>query len=104
MNILPGSPVRKRVRERPAGRIWLDRPAPGRPKSEPAKIRIEALNFCFDALSCAGPVSTPAQRSFRFPAHDSLQMTVKYEDVVFDTHRQIRAFVYTSVSGSNLRS
>jgi len=39
-----------------------------------------------------------------FPAHDSLQMMPKYEDVVFDTHRQIRGFVYTSPSGSNLRS
>lgn len=33
----------------------------------------------------------------RFHTHDSLQMASKYEDALFDAHRQMRGFVYTHV-------
>jgi hypothetical protein len=38
-----------------------------------------------------------------FLAHDSLQMTLKNDNAIFDSHRQIGERVYTSSSGSNLR-
>jgi len=50
------------------------------------------------------PARFPLSDYARVPAHDSLQMKPKYEDAFFDTHRQIRGFVYTWLSGSNLRS
>jgi hypothetical protein len=37
-------------------------------------------------------ISTAAKR-YHLHAHDSLQMPVKYEDGVFQTHRQIQALV-----------
>jgi hypothetical protein len=38
------------------------------------------------------------------PTHDSLQLTLKYEEAVLDAHRQISGLVYTCCPGSNLRS
>ena len=45
----------------------------------------------------------PVRKRSRFPPHDSLQMIPKYKAAIFDIHRQIRVFVYTRLSGSNLR-
>jgi hypothetical protein len=50
-----------------------------------------ALIFCFVAGSHAG--RRPDAKADRHDAHDSLQMPVKYEDGVLQTHRQIRALV-----------
>jgi hypothetical protein len=62
----------------------------------------------------AGPLHQTALRllffgvrrlcELRFHTHDSLQMMPKYEVANSNTHRQIRAFVYIYLSGSNLRS
>ena len=74
-------------------------------------IGTESRFFCFNATSSrtsASPASnagwTSLERDPRFHTHGSLQMMPKYEDALFDTHRQIPGFVYTYVPGSNLRS
>jgi hypothetical protein len=38
-----------------------------------------------------------------FATHDTLQMMLKYERTILDTHRQIHFLMYTHESGSNLR-
>jgi hypothetical protein len=54
------------------------------------------LIFCFAALSGAeAGTGQDGRLTIVASAHDSLQMPVKYEDDVFQTHRQINAVVYS---------
>jgi hypothetical protein len=93
MNILPGTPLRKQVRKvvhedelRAKVDVAWDESACGPwPKSL-------ALIFCFGALSrMAG--TRPGRKVNRGDAHDSLQIPVKYEGGIFQSHRQIPAVV-----------
>jgi hypothetical protein len=44
-------------------------------------------------LFLGGTLIPLLRKGFALPAHDSLQMPVKYEDSDFQTHRQIQALV-----------
>jgi hypothetical protein len=102
----PCSPLRKQVEkavhESESARnlaAWQDGLLAGRGLSH------FTLIFCFAALSGTEAGTGQGGRLTAVTsAHDSLQMPVKYEDGVFQTHRQIHAVVYTSQSGLNLRS
>src|ERR1700678_1613188 len=67
------------------------------PLGRPAGVAISA-----PILACwvPAPRGTGARRDYRRAAHDSLQMPVKYEDGVCQSHRQIQAWVKTLASGS----
>ena len=45
----------------------------------------------------------PRAQAGRFPTHVWLHIAPKYQQPIFDFHRQIRRLVYTLLSGSNLR-
>jgi len=94
-NIVPGRPLRKQVRkaahESESARNWV-----ARPDQLLASRRLSRfmLIFCFAALSGAETGTGQGGRLTAVTlAHDSLQMPVKYEDDVFQTHRQIHALV-----------
>ena len=74
------------------------------PSIKSALIKTGPRSHPFVGHNLFGKNRFPLSDHARVPAHDSLQMIPKYEDAHFDTHRQIRGFVYTWLSGSNLRS
>jgi hypothetical protein len=93
-NILPGSLLRKLVRkaihesESCETWLWQNRLLSGR------GLNGFALIFCFGVLSGAeAGTGRCARLTAVTPAHDSLQMPVKYDDDVFQTHRQMHAVV-----------
>jgi hypothetical protein len=93
-NILPGGLLRKLVRK-----AIHESESQRNPRLEDGLLSGGGLNrftliFCFGALSGAeAGTGRGARLTAVTSAHESLQMPVKYEDDVFQTHRQMHAVV-----------
>jgi hypothetical protein len=90
-NILRGKLLRKQLRGRPGRGEGTQSQASDRIAwaARPGVCHLRA-NSCLLGSRAKG---TGAARDYRRAAHDSLQMPVKYEDGVCQSHRQIQALV-----------
>ena len=93
MNILPGRPLRKQVRAASTGWNAVNGVVGQTGPASWFRRSTSPLIFCFAALS--GQLGTRQGESLTAPGppHDSLQMPVKNEDSVFQSHRQIHTVV-----------